>query len=97
MSDVERIADALRDVQGAYYCPPLDPYTIQGAVAFTVAAKSSLRRCFILVKVTTPTAPRSPLPTKFAVAEKHIAGLSSVAEIAQMSPKSCGFLDRRSH
>jgi uncharacterized protein YbjT (DUF2867 family) len=41
MSDVERIADALRDVQGAYYCPPLDPYMIQGAVAFAVAAHES--------------------------------------------------------
>src|SRR5262250_3932660 len=41
MSDVERIADALRDVQGAYYCPPFDPYMIQGAVAFAVAAKEA--------------------------------------------------------
>jgi len=41
MSDVERIAEALIDVQGAYYCPPLDPYMIQGAVAFTVAAKEA--------------------------------------------------------
>jgi NAD(P)H dehydrogenase (quinone) len=41
MSDVERIADALTDVQGAYYCPPFDPYMIQGAVAFAVAAKEA--------------------------------------------------------
>jgi len=41
MSDVERIADVLRDVQRAYYCPPYDPYMIQGAVAFAVAAKES--------------------------------------------------------
>ena len=41
MSDVERVADALADVQRAYYCPPLDPYMIQGAVAFAVAAKES--------------------------------------------------------
>jgi NAD(P)H dehydrogenase (quinone) len=41
MSDVERIADALRDVQRAYYCPPLDPYMIQGALAFAVAAKEA--------------------------------------------------------
>ena len=41
MSDVERIADALKDVQGAYYCPPLDPYMIQGAVAFAVAARGA--------------------------------------------------------
>ena len=41
MSDVERIADALRDVQRAYYCPPSDPYMIQGAVVFAVAAKES--------------------------------------------------------
>ncbi|HXE11128.1 MAG TPA: NmrA family NAD(P)-binding protein [Bryobacteraceae bacterium] len=41
MSDVERIADALKDVQRAYYCPPLDPYMIQGAVAFAIAAKEA--------------------------------------------------------
>ncbi len=41
MSDVERIADARKDVQSAYYCPPLDPYMIQGAVAFAVAAKEA--------------------------------------------------------
>src|SRR5271165_5369755 len=36
------------------------------------AAKSNSRRCFTFVNVTTPTAPRTPLPTKFAVAEKHM-------------------------
>jgi len=41
MSDVERVADALKDVQRTYYCPPFDPYMIQGAVAFAVAAKES--------------------------------------------------------
>jgi len=41
MSDVERVFDALRDVQRAYYCPPLDPYMIQGAVAFAIAAKEA--------------------------------------------------------
>src|ERR1700683_211295 len=35
------------------------------------AAKSSSRRCLTRVRVTAPTAPRTPLPTKFAVAEKH--------------------------
>ncbi|MGC2030166.1 MAG: NmrA family NAD(P)-binding protein [Steroidobacteraceae bacterium] len=38
MCDVERVADALKDVQRAYFCPPFDPYMIQGAVAFAVAA-----------------------------------------------------------
>src|SRR5215472_16591156 len=41
MSDVECVADALKDVQRAYYCPPFDPYMIQGAVAFAVAAKEA--------------------------------------------------------
>ncbi len=41
MSDVERVAEALKDVQSAYYCPPYDPYMIQGAVAFAVAAKEA--------------------------------------------------------
>jgi uncharacterized protein YbjT (DUF2867 family) len=41
MSDVERVADALKDVQRAYYCPPFDPYMIQGAVAFAIAARES--------------------------------------------------------
>src|SRR5579863_3524622 len=35
-------------------------------------AKSNSRGCFTFVRVTTPTAPRTPLPTKFAAAEKHI-------------------------
>lgn len=39
MSDVERVADALKDVQRAYYCPPIDPHALQGGVAFAVAAK----------------------------------------------------------
>jgi len=41
LSDVERLADALKDVQRAYFCPPFDPYMIQGAVAFAVAAKAA--------------------------------------------------------
>jgi integrase len=41
MSDVERVADALKNVQRAYYCPPYDPYMVQGAVAFAVAAKEA--------------------------------------------------------
>jgi NAD(P)H dehydrogenase (quinone) len=41
MSDVERVADALKDVQRAYFCPPFDPYMVQGAVAFAVAAKEA--------------------------------------------------------
>jgi NAD(P)H dehydrogenase (quinone) len=41
MSDVERVADTLKDVQRAYFCPPFDPYMIQGAVAFAVAAKEA--------------------------------------------------------
>lgn len=41
MSDVERLFDALRGVQRAYYCPPYDPFMIQGAVAFAVAAREA--------------------------------------------------------
>jgi NAD(P)H dehydrogenase (quinone) len=41
MSDVERVAEALNDVKRAYYCPPIDPYMIQGAAAFAVAAKEA--------------------------------------------------------
>src|SRR6516225_11379446 len=41
MSDVERVAGALKDVQRAYFVPPFDPYMIQGAVAFAVAAKEA--------------------------------------------------------
>jgi uncharacterized protein YbjT (DUF2867 family) len=41
LSEVERVADALKDVQHAYFCPPYDPYMIQGAVAFALAAKEA--------------------------------------------------------
>src|ERR1700733_15316530 len=39
------------------------------------AANSTSRRCFPLVKVTTPIPAKAVLPTKFAVAEKHMLGL----------------------
>src|ERR1700733_2945875 len=39
------------------------------------AANSTSRRCFTLVKVTTPIPAKAVLPTKFAVAEKHMLGL----------------------
>jgi len=41
MCDVERVADALKNVQRAYFCPPYDPYMIQGAVSFAVAAREA--------------------------------------------------------
>src|SRR5262244_1781546 len=41
MSDVERVAEALKDVQRAYFCPPFDRDMIQGAVSFAVAAKQA--------------------------------------------------------
>jgi NAD(P)H dehydrogenase (quinone) len=41
MCDIERMARALKDVQRAYYCPPFDPYMIQGAVSFAVAAQGA--------------------------------------------------------
>jgi NAD(P)H dehydrogenase (quinone) len=41
MSDVELVAEALKDVQRAYYCSPIDPHALQGAVAFAVAAKQA--------------------------------------------------------
>src|SRR5262245_50098260 len=41
MSDIERVSDALKDVQRAYFCPPFEPYMVQGAVAFAVAAKEA--------------------------------------------------------
>ena len=41
ISDVDRVADALNDVQRAYFCPPYDPYMIQGAAAFAIAAKEA--------------------------------------------------------
>lgn len=41
LSDVERVTEALKDVQRAYFCPPFDPYMIQGAVAFALAANEA--------------------------------------------------------
>jgi uncharacterized protein YbjT (DUF2867 family) len=41
MTDVERVAGAMNGVQRAYYCPPFEPYMIQGASAFAVAAREA--------------------------------------------------------
>src|SRR4029077_9649373 len=57
------------------------------------AAKSSSRRCLTLVRVTTPTAPRTPLPTKFAVAEKHM-GVAPLGGLHLSSQNAKQFLGR---
>lgn len=41
LSDFDLISHALKDVQRAYFCPPYNPYMIQGAAAFAVAAKEA--------------------------------------------------------
>lgn len=41
ITDFDRVADALQDVQRAYFCPPYDPYMIQGALTFAVAAREA--------------------------------------------------------
>src|ERR1700684_3483558 len=55
-------------------------------------ANSSSRRCLTLVRVTTPTAPRTVLPTKFAVAEKHMDRFSPGERIANIAAKGKAFL-----
>jgi hypothetical protein len=39
------------------------------------------------VNVTTPTAPKAVLPTKFAVAEKHMVGFSPGGRITSIAAK----------
>jgi uncharacterized protein YbjT (DUF2867 family) len=41
LTDAERIAAALSGVRRAYYCPPFDPYMVQGALAFAAAAREA--------------------------------------------------------
>lgn len=41
MFDPEQLLDAMRGVQRAYYLPPIDPYMIQSAAAFAVAAREA--------------------------------------------------------
>jgi uncharacterized protein YbjT (DUF2867 family) len=41
LCDVERVSEALKNVQRAYFCPPYDPFMIQGAVAFAIAAQQA--------------------------------------------------------
>ncbi len=49
-------------------------------------ANSSSRLCFTFVRVTTPIAPSTPLPTKFAVAEKHTFAVPPQARIFAVLP-----------
>src|SRR3974377_1487770 len=41
MSGVAWVADAVKGVARACFCPPFDTYMIQGAVAFAVAAREA--------------------------------------------------------
>jgi len=41
LSDFDLTSHSLKDVQRAYFCPPYNPYMIQGAVVFAIAAKEA--------------------------------------------------------
>ena len=41
MYDPDQLLDALKGTQRAYYVPPMQPYMIQAAVAFAVAAREA--------------------------------------------------------
>lgn len=41
LTDPQRLLEAMRGVQRGYFLPPLDPYMIQGAAAFAVAAREA--------------------------------------------------------
>src|SRR5579871_6371753 len=61
-------------------------------------ANSSSRLCLTFVKVTTPAAPRTPLPTKFAAAEKHTGHPPCCIDAKEPCPRlyvSLPPLDRR--
>ena len=80
MSDVERVADALVDVQGAYYCPPFDPYMIHGAAAFAVAAKES-RLEHIVVLTQWLSSPSHPalMTRQHWLADRLLSGIPGIA------------------
>ncbi len=41
LSDPQALLDAMRGVERGYFLPPFDPYMIQGAAAFAVAAREA--------------------------------------------------------
>lgn len=41
LADPQALNDAMRDVQRAFFLPPFDPYMIQGALVFAIAAREA--------------------------------------------------------
>ena len=80
ISDVERIAEALNDVQRAYYCPPFHPYMIQGAAGFAVAARGArLEQIVSLTQwLASPSHP-SLMTRQHWLADRLFSGLPGVA------------------
>lgn len=47
--DPDQLLDAMRGTARAYYCPPIQPYMIQSAVAFAVAARAAKLESIVLM------------------------------------------------
>ena len=89
MSDVERVADALKDVQRAYYCPPSDPYMIQRAVALAVAAKEArLEHIVGLTQWLASPAHPSLMTRQLWLVDQVFSMIPGVAHTSYRSPRS---------
>jgi uncharacterized protein YbjT (DUF2867 family) len=49
LADPQQIIDAMRGVQRAYFLPPFDPYMIQTAVAFAIAAREAKLEAIVVM------------------------------------------------
>ena len=67
-------------------------YTRDGSISWCTAnnvgsdANNSSRLCFTFVRVATPIVPSTPLPTKFAAAEKHTFAVPPQARVLAIQP-----------
>lgn len=57
--DAEQLLQAMRGTHRAYYCPPFDPFMIQGAAAFAVAASQARLESVVFLSqwLSSPTHP----------------------------------------
>ena len=84
--DPDQLADAMRGVARAYYCPPIQPFMIQSAAAFAVAAADAKLEQVVLMSQWLSSPSHPALMTRQTWLADHLMAMVPRAAVTILNP-----------